>query len=104
MTAWMAILAVGAGSYALRSSMLVLSSSRELPPRVEAALSLVAPAAVGALVATMLFTTDGEVAVLPWPELVAVGCGFLAVLRTGKVLHAFLVGMPVLWVLNAVAG
>jgi branched-subunit amino acid transport protein len=104
MTAWLVILAVGAGSYALRSSMLVLSSSRELPARVEAALSLVAPAAVGALVATMLFTGDGEVAALPWPELVAVGCGFLAVHRTGNVLHAFVAGMPVLWVLTALAG
>lgn len=104
MTAWVVILAVGAGSYALRSSMLVLSSSRDLPPRVEAALSLVAPAAVGALVASMLFTGDGELAVLPWPELVAVGCGFLAVRRTGNVLSAFVVGMPVLWFLTFLAG
>ena len=104
MTTWLVILAVGAGSYALRSSMLVLSSSRDLPARAEGALSLVAPAALGALLASMLFTTAGGFAPLPWPELLAVATGFLAVRRSGNVLHAFAVGMPVFWVATAAAG
>lgn len=104
MTAWLVILAVGAGSYALRSSMLVLSSSRDLPVQVEHALALVAPAAVGALLASMLFTSGGRIAPLPWPELLAVVAGFLAVRRSGNVLHAFVVGMPVFWVATALAG
>ena len=46
---------------------------------------------------------DGDAAQRPLAELLASLAGFVAVQRTGKVTHAFLIGMPVLWGLTAVA-
>lgn len=104
MNAWIIIGAVGVGSFALRAAMLVFATSRPLPGRVEASLGLVGPAAVAALLATMTLTSGGSVAPLPFAELAAVVAGFAAVRHTGKVVHAFTVGLPVLWVLSVLAG
>ena len=104
MSAWAVLMAVGLGSYALRALMLLVASSRELPPAVESALALVAPAALGAMLASMLLAGGGVTEVAPWPELLAVGCGFVAVRRTDNLLAAFAVGLPVLWAASALAG
>ncbi|MGI9603758.1 MAG: AzlD domain-containing protein [Acidimicrobiales bacterium] len=101
MTAWIVIAAIGLGTYALRASMFALVTVKPLPPRAEATLSLVAPAAVAALVATIVFTQAGEVDTGPAPELAAIVAGFVAVQRTGNVLHALGVGMPVFWAFSA---
>lgn len=101
MTAWIVILAIGLGSYALRAVMFVLVADRSVPARVDDALALVGPAAVAALIATMTLTNAGQVDALPAAELAAIVAGFLATRRTGNVMHAFTVGLPVLWVLTA---
>jgi branched-subunit amino acid transport protein len=77
--------------------MFLLLGARTLPPWTERPMSLVAPAALAALVGSMVMTQHGAVQVLPLPELLAVVAGFLAVRRSGNVMHAFTVGMPVLW-------
>ena len=102
MTAWLVIIAVGLGTYALRASMFVLLGSRALPRWTATPMALVAPAAMAALVASLLFTDGDRVAIAALPELAAVAVGFLAVRRSGNVMHAFVAGLPVMWALRAV--
>lgn len=101
MTAWIVIAAVGLGTYALRASMFVALGRRSLPAWTESPMALVAPAAVAALTASLVFTRHGSIEPAPLAEIAAVGAGFLAVRRTGNVMHAFAVGLPVVWVLSA---
>ncbi len=103
MTAWLVIIAVGVGTYGLRASMFVVLAQRSLPAWTETPLALVAPAALAALVASLLFTKNGTIAPAALPEIAAVGVGYLAVRRSGNVMHAFIAGMPVMWVLSWLA-
>lgn len=104
MTAAVVVIAVGLGTYVLRASMFVLGANRPLPARFQAPLAFVGPAAVAALVAGLAFTSAGRVAPRDLPELVAITAGFLVVRRTGNVIHAIAVGMPVVWLAAAIAG
>ena len=101
MTAWLVILAVGAGTYLLRASMFVLVGERPLPAWMTAPMALVGPAAIGALVGSMVLAGHGGAVPTASPELVAVVAGGLAVRRSGNVLHAFAVGLPVMWLASA---
>jgi branched-subunit amino acid transport protein len=101
-TAWIVILSVAGGTYALRASMFVLLGSRTLPTWTTAPMALVAPAAIAALVASLLFTSGGRLAVAGLPELAAVVVGFVAVRRSGNVMHAFVFGLPAMWLLEVV--
>jgi branched-subunit amino acid transport protein len=100
MTALLVILAIGLGTYLLRATMFALVTVKPLPERLGAALGLVGPAAVAALVATLALTSRGAIEPLPMAELVAIAAGFWAVRRTGNVVHAFAAGMPIFWVLS----
>ena len=104
MTAWLVILAIGCGSYAMRAAMLAVVAAKPLPERYDAAMGLVGPAAIGALTATLTFTRAGTVQPLPLAELIAIGVGFVTVRRTGNVLHAITAGLPTLWLLTLVSG
>lgn len=101
MTAWLVILAVGVGTYVLRASMFVFVGRRTLPAWTATPMGFVAPAAVAALVASMVFTANGSIDAPPLPELAAVTTGFLAARRTGNVMLAFAFGMPTFWLLSA---
>lgn len=92
MTTWAVIVSIGLGTYLLRVSMLLVLAGRSLPERARTAIGLVAPAALSGLVTTMLI---GEGAPPDRADIVAVIAGFVAVRRTGHVLHAFVVGLPV---------
>lgn len=92
MTTWAIIVAIGLGTYALRVCMLFVLAGRSLPRRAGSAIGLVAPAALSALVSTMLVQAD---ATAGGADIVAVVAGFVAVRRTGNALHAFAVGLPV---------
>lgn len=100
---WVVIIAVIAGTYLLRASMLVALGNRRLPGWTDRPMALVSPAAIAALVASSLAIRDGNVAVPPLPEIVAVAAGYLAVRRSGNLMHAFALGLPVLWVATAIA-
>ena len=104
MNAWIVIASVGAGTYLLRVSMFVALGARSLPAWTTIPMLLVAPAAVGALVATLLFVQAGSVVTPAVPELIAVLAGFVAVRRSGNVMHAFAAGLPVFWALSLLAG
>ena len=102
MTTWMVIIGVGAGTYLLRVSMFITLSNRSLPVWTERPMALVGPAAIAALVASMTFTTQGAPAAPPLAELTAIAAGFVAVRRSGNVMHAFVAGLPALWMIGLV--
>jgi branched-subunit amino acid transport protein len=104
MTTWLTILAVAAGTYGFRVSMFVLLGRRSLPAWTAQPIALIAPAAIGALVASMLFGGHSGPDLPELAEISAVVAGFAAVRRTGNVLHAFAVGLPVFWVIHALLG
>ena len=87
MTAFVVISAIGLGTYDLRASMFVLAGAHSLPARLDDAVRLVDPAAVAALMATMIFSRAGSIDLQPAPELVAIVVGYVFVRRTGNVVE-----------------
>jgi uncharacterized membrane protein len=57
---WAAILALAAGTYAMKAAGPVLLGNRRLPAPVTAIADLLPPALLAALVAVSSLTTDGE--------------------------------------------
>ena len=104
MSAWIVLVAVATGTYALRASMFVVLGRRNLPAWTERPMALVAPAAIAALTVSMLLTSDQSFDAAPVEELLAVLVGFLAVRRTGNVMWAFAAGLPVYWMMALVIG
>ena len=102
MSTWIVILVIAAGTYAFRSVAFALVGTRGLPGWTDRPLALVAPAAISALVATMVFTDHGVPMVPGLPETVALAATFVVVSRTGNVAAGMVCGFPVLWVLSAV--
>jgi branched-subunit amino acid transport protein len=100
MTAWLVVLAIGLIGYALQAVILVTVATRPLSDRVLVPLRFVGPAALAALTATVVFTQGGALRSVPVAELAAIVAGTVAVRRTGAVLHAFVVGLPVFWLLT----
>jgi branched-subunit amino acid transport protein len=96
-TAWSVIVAIGVVSYVLRAGALLVVAGRTLPERLRLHLGLVGPAAIAALLASFVLTSGATMRVAPVAELLAVVGAMLAVGRTGNLLHAFVVGLPVLW-------
>ncbi len=103
MNAWVVIVAVGLGTYALRASMFVVLGRRTLPAWTATPMALVAPAAVAALVSSIVFTHGGTMQIPAVVELVAIVGGFAAVRRTGNVMLAFAVGLPLFWIATALS-
>ena len=102
MNAWIVILAAGSGSYLFRLSMIILTGRITLPPYLERASGLVAPAAFAALAAAGVATACiGLGATQAAAPLAAVAAAVIAVVRTRSPQAAILVGMPVLWVTTA---
>ena len=100
MSTWLVIAAIALGTYALRVSMFLSVGEREMPVWLQRSLALAGPAAVAALVATMLLVQEGHIAVEPAPT-IAVVVGLLVVRLTGNVVFAFGAGLPTLWLLTA---
>jgi branched chain amino acid efflux pump len=101
MSAWLVVLAVGVGSYLLRVSMIALVG-RGSSAWFARASGFVAPSAFAALagggVTAACVGASGSGAVAP---LVAVAVAVIGVRRSGSPHVAIAVGMPTLWVLNA---
>ena len=98
---WVVLVVIGAFTYGLRASMFVALGSRSVPEWLEGPLALVGPAAIAALLASMLFTHDGAVSGAPVADVVAVVVAFIVVRRTQNVMAAMAVGLPVAWALTA---
>ncbi len=102
MSTWIVLAVIGAGTYALRVSMFVLLAGRTLPAWLDRPMAVVAPAAVAAIVGAMTLTAHGAIDPIGPDQLAAVFAGFVVVRRTGNVMHAFAVGMPIMWMLQVV--
>ena len=101
MSAFIVVIVAGVLSYVFRVSMLIVAARRTLPAVIDRAGRFAVPTAFAALAAASLATgVAGAPAVAPF---VAVAAGAFAVRRTGTPHAAVLAGMPVLWLLTAVA-
>lgn len=100
MSTWVVLAVIGLGTYVLRVAMFLVADGKGLPSRLDDVLSMVAPAAVAALLGAILFTADGRIDAVPVPQLLAVAVGYLAVRLGGSVLLAFALGLPTLWALT----
>lgn len=97
MIPWIVVLAASGGTFALRASMLTVLTGRRMPPRMERLVGHVAPAAMGALLVSLLWPRHGGDARLS----VAVLAALFVARRTRNANHALLVGFPLLWLLSA---
>ena len=75
---WVAIVAVTLASAAIKAAGPILVGGRELPPRVNAVIALLAPALLAALVLTETFSEDGHLVL----DEKALGVGVAAVALT----------------------
>lgn len=98
---WVALIAtvaVGVGTYLMRSSFILALADRDIPPPVLQALRYVAPSVLAALVVSVLYGDDGSVR---WIELVALATGGIVGWRTHSIPWVLFSGMAVLWLLDA---
>ncbi len=95
------VLAVAAGTLAMRASMITLLADVTIPPRVEQALGLVAPAVLAGLLAQTLFLDAGELR--PFGSWYVAGAlAAVVAWRTRSFGWTLLVGMASVWLLEAV--
>ncbi len=88
------------GTYAARSSLILLLADRSLPPPAERALKNVGPAVLAALTINLAVGSDG-IGSVEFAEVAAiVTAGAVAIWRKNLLL-TFLAGMVVLWTLSA---
>jgi branched-subunit amino acid transport protein len=104
MTTWLVIAGVGLGTYAFRAVMFAVVATHGLPAWTDRPLAFVGPAALGALVGSMLLTRHGRAEIPGLAEVVAAACAYLTVHRTGNVAHGIVVAFPVLWSLAWLTG
>jgi len=102
MSVWLVVVALGVGTYLFRVSMVALAGGRPPSARFDRASKLVVPSAFAALAAggvtAACVGAGSSGAIAP---LTAVAVAALAVRRSGSPHLAIVVGMPTLWVLNA---
>lgn len=97
MTTWTVVLGAALCTYLLRASGLVIVAGRSLPGWMTRHAALVAPAALGALVASAAVHNRHSLAVA-----VATGSAFVAARRFGSPFAALVVGFPALWVVQLI--
>lgn len=99
MTTWIVVLAAALCTYLLRASALVVVGGGRLPRWIEQNVKLVAPAALGALVASSSLHNEHTLGVA-----IASGAAFLAARRFQSPYAALLAGFPTLWCAQLVLG
>lgn len=98
---WAIVLAMGAGTFALRFSFLGLSERiGGVPPRVEKALAFVPAAVIAALVFPALVVVDGSMSVVGNERLLAGVFAAAVAWRTENILATILAGVGALLVLQ----
>lgn len=96
------VAAVAAGTLAMRASMVTLLAEITIPPRLQQALSLVAPAVLAGLVAQTLFLEAGELR--PFGSWYIAGAiAAVVAWRTRSFGWTLLAGMASVWLLEAMA-
>lgn len=100
MSAFVAMVVVGLGTYASRSGFILALANKKIPDQVLVALQFVAPAVLSALVVALLITDDGSVAI-GIPELSAFAVGAAVAYRTRNHIYTLIAGMGVFWLVRA---
>ena len=100
MTAFLAMVVVGVGTYLSRSIFILALARRRIPDAILVALQFVAPAVLAALVVALLIDDDGGVAI-GVPEIAAFLAGGLAAHRTRNHILTLLAGMGAFWLMRA---
>ena len=105
MTAWLAILIVGLGTYATRLSFILLFGRREIPGAVRRALRFVPPAVLTAIIFPELLLPGGTLDLSLGNERLLAGiAAALIAWRTKNVLLTIVAGMAMLLLLVAGGG
>ncbi len=99
MTAFLAILAVGIGTYLSRSIFIIALADRTIPDRVVRALEFVGPAVLSALVVALMIDDSGTVAI-GVPEAAALVAGGLAGWKWRNLIYVVAAGMAVFWTMR----
>ncbi len=103
MTALIAVLITGLGTYLIRLSMVIALGRITLSHRAERALSLIPPAVLAALVAQTLVLDEDSLRTLSSWHPAALAAAVVA-WRTRSIGWTLVTGMTVLWTIQAVAG
>lgn len=101
---FLTILGMGLITYLLRLVPFIMAGRRELPPRLVDALRYVPAAVLSAIVAPELFMPQGTLDISLGNERLIAGLVAIVVAwRTRNILLTIVVGMVVLWLLQALA-
>lgn len=100
-TALFVVLAAAIGTYAARSSLILLLADRTLPPPVERALQNVGPAVLAALTVSLAVGSDG-IASMELAEAAALAVAAAVALWRSNLIWTFVAGMVTLWVVGAI--
>lgn len=103
MTAWVAVVVIGIGTYLLRLSFIGVFGSTSMPPWAQRPLKYVGPAVLAALVAPAVVLREGGVDLAPStnPRFLAAALAALVAWRVRSVAAVIVVGMVTLWLLQA---
>jgi len=105
MSLWLTLLGMGLVTYAIRLSLILLIGRIELPLIVQRALRFVPPAVLAAIIVPALLLPAGTLDIsLGNARLIAGLCAALVAWRTRNILVTIVVGLAVLWGLQAVIG
>jgi branched-subunit amino acid transport protein len=99
-TAFIATLVVGVGTYLSRSIFILALAKKKIPNAVLVALQFVAPAVLGSLIIALLIDESGSVAI-GIPEVAALGVGGAVTYKTRNHILTLVIGMTVYWVVRA---
>lgn len=100
---WMIIIAMGAVTYALRLSMILLFDSVAMPELIRRSLRFVPAAVLSALVVPALLAPDPvRHTSIDQPRLIAGVLAAVVAWRTKNVFVTIAVGMALLWILQSV--
>jgi branched-subunit amino acid transport protein len=100
MSALLATIAVGLGTYLSRALFILALANRRVPETVLVLLQFVAPAVLAALIVTLLIDGDGNVA-LGAPEIAAFFIGGIVAWRTQNMIYTSVLGMATFWIVRA---
>ena len=100
MTDFLAIVAVGVGTYLSRGIFVLALANKKIPDPVLVSLQFVAPAVLGALIVALLIDSDGNVAI-GIPEVSAFVVGGAVAYKTRNHILTLFAGMGVFWLIRA---
>ena len=103
MTLWLTMLGMGAITYAIRLSFILLWGKFTMPPALQRSLRFVPPAVLSAIIFPEILRQNGAWNVSPLnPRLLAGVIAALVAWRTRNTMLTIVVGMAALWVIQAV--